>query len=773
MEIMSKVMEELDSREAYKREVYAPYYVCSYATHCFNLANQKNEIYWESKRLPNMRLHVLFVSPAGYMKSYYLGTMGGDKYAIFKEAGIQVGYEQSLCLPAGQYVNMADGSHKNVEDVEVGDMVLHFDGKDFVPTEVTATHEMESKELMRITLTDGRSITLTPEHPLYTVNGWTEPKNLRLGQSVLVPRKLSIKGTDTYNAYEARLLGYMLADGNFRQMTFACADEYVLADFTICAEAVGCTVTKTKHVPEIEYYLKGNGSGYANPARQLFDRMGISKYCTRDAKYIPDELFKCSDRVIAALLSGLFSGDGHYGNGGIVFNNLSETLIRQSQQLLTRLGIISWVYEGDSIWGLFITATEDIEKFLDLVGFAYPVEHPEKKITASKGCIPNEIYDLIESLAKAKGMSWNEISRRTRSNLTQARYKGNGIHRDLLKRISEELCDSNLNMIAGDNIAWMEISNIEHLPGDTVYNLSTADHTFVAQDVYTHNTEAGFIGTISNMNGVNIPTEGAAMTFRHGMLLIDEFSAITNAMKVQYNAQMDSQLLAALDHGNVYKRLGAGKIEYKTNLSLWAGVQPARYDLTSGLGRRMCFLLFLPTRYDNEQLMETMARTRNIRPDEGNMQDLWRSINAWYNEMYKIEKVEFDDSVLKAYKNMKLFSYESSYFDRLILGYHLATYGPEKHMCVSADNKDLLEILTREKKWRDQIMQGVDFVQIERLIQSAGVPCEGDKYKITKRELVSEAIMVGWNAQQVHEMLIQMLKFGIISVKGNEVTLEN
>lgn len=382
MEIMSKVMAELESREAYKHEIYAPYYVCSYATHCFNLANQKNEIYWESKRLPNMRLHCLFVSPAGYMKSYYLGTMGGDKYAIFKEAGIQVGYEQSL-------------------------------------------------------------------------------------------------------------------------------------------------------------------------------------------------------------------------------------------------------------------------------------------------------------------------------------------------------------------------------------------------------TEAGFIGTISNMNGVNIPTEGAAMTFRHGMLLIDEFSAITNAMKVQYNAQMDSQLLAALDHGNVYKRLGAGKIEYKTNLSLWAGVQPARYDLTSGLGRRMCFLLFLPTRYDNEQLMETMARTRNIRPDEGNMQDLWRSINAWYNDMYKIEKVEFDDSVLKAYKNMKLFSYESSYFDRLILGYHLATYGPEKHMCVSADNKDLMEVLTREKKWRDQIMQGVDFVQIERLIQSAGVPCEGDKYKITKRELVSEAIMVGWNAQQVHEMLIQMLKFGIISVKGNEVTLEN
>lgn len=524
---MQKVMTELDSRQAYKREVYAPYYVCSYATHCFNLVNQKNEIYYESKRLPNMRLHCLFVSPAGYMKSYYLGTMGGDKYAIFKDAGIQIGYEQTLCLPAGQYVNMADGSHKNIEDVEVGDMVLHFDGNTFIPTEVTATHVMESKELMKITLEDGRNITLTPEHPLYTIHGWREPKNLRLGQSIMVPRKSS-------------------------------------------------------------------------------------------------------------------------------------------------------------------------------------------------------------------------IGRQTGSNITQA----------------------------VDNVAWIKIAKIEWLPGNTVYNISTADHTFVAQDIYTHNTEAGFIGTISNMNGVNVPTEGAAMTFRYGMLLIDEFSAITNAMKVQYNSQMDSQLLAALDHGNVYKRLGTGKIEYKTNLSLWAGVQPARYDLTSGMGRRMCFLLFLPTRYDNDQLMETMARTRNIRPDDQNMRELWRSINAWYNEMYKIERVEFDDSVLKVYKNMRLFSYESSYFDRLILGYHLATYGPEKHMHVTADNKELLEILQREKRWRDQIMQGVDFVQIERLIQTGGVPTDDGKYKITKRELVSEAIMVGWNAQQVHEMLIHMLKFGIISVKGNEVTLE-
>lgn len=284
-------------------------------------------------------------------------------------------------------------------------------------------------------------------------------------------------------------------------------------------------------------------------------------------------------------------------------------------------------------------------------------------------------------------------------------------------------------------------------------------------------TEAGFIGTITNVNGVNCPTEGAALTFQNGMLLIDEFSAITNALKVQYNSQLDSQLLAALDHGRVFKRLGGGKIEYQTNLTLWAGVQPARYDLTSGLGRRMCFLLFLPTRYDNEQLMEIMQRTRNIRPNEVEMNKLWGKIESWVKAMDVIEELEYDDSVFNIYKKMGLFSYESSYFDRLLLGWTLSTYGPDKKVVVSAKDSEVQKLLMREKVWRDEIGQGVDYVQLVKLIKTAGCQVDG-KIKVGRKDLVSEAIMVGWNAQQVHEMLIEMAKFGMVQLKSSEVIME-
>ncbi len=284
-------------------------------------------------------------------------------------------------------------------------------------------------------------------------------------------------------------------------------------------------------------------------------------------------------------------------------------------------------------------------------------------------------------------------------------------------------------------------------------------------------TEAGFIGTIVNVNGVNTPSEGAALTYSKGILLIDEFSAITNALKSQYNSQLDAQLLAALDSGNVFKRLGGGKIEYTTRLSLWAGVQPAKYDLTSGLGRRMCFMVFLPTRYDNDALLETMHKTRNIRPNDHEMESLWKSINNVLFKMDIIENIIYDDSVFNTYKELGLFSYETSYFDRLLLGWHLATYGPDKDMVIHTKDKALQEIVHREKVWRDSISKGVDYVQLERIIKAAGIEMDG-KIQIMKKDLINEAIMVGWSADQVFEMLGSMIKFGMVEVKGHMIAMD-
>jgi hypothetical protein len=169
--------------------------------------------------------------------------------------------------------------------------------------------------------------------------------------------------------------------------------------------------------------------------------------------------------------------------------------------------------------------------------------------------------------------------------------------------------------------------------------------------------------------------------------------------------------------------------------------------------------------------MEIMQRTRNIRPNEVEMNKLWGKIESWVKAMDVIEELEYDDSVFNIYKKMGLFSYESSYFDRLLLGWTLSTYGPDKKVVVSAKDSEVQKLLMREKVWRDEIGQGVDYVQLVKLIKTAGCQVDG-KIKVGRKDLVSEAIMVGWNAQQVHEMLIEMAKFGMVQLKSSEVIME-
>ncbi len=513
MEVMEAVMEELKARSVYLYETYAPYYVCSFMTHAFNQMNQRREIYWDSKRVPNMRLHILFVAPAGFMKSFYMGTMGGERFSIFRNCGTPIGFEQSMCLPAGEKVNMADGSHKNIEDVQLGDMVLGCKEDAcccLTNAYVTAIHRMHSPTILEVVLSDGKKIRLTPNHPLCTPCGWRK------------------------------------------------------------------------------------------------------------------------------------AGDLSYGDVVAVVND-----------------------------------------------------------------------------------------RRTE---------------------------------------WAYVEHVHIQKGELVYNLSTECKTFVANNIITHNTEAAFVGTIRDIDGVGHPTLGAAADYKDGLLLIDEFSALTNAMKVQYNSQMDAQLLAALDHGHVVKRLGTGRIEYTTNMTLWAGVQPAKYDLSSGLGRRMCFLLFLPTKLDNVALMRTMHKTRNIRPDVREMDNLWGLIKNSVSNMECIETIDFGDSVLKLYEELNLFSYESSYFDRLLLGWHLATYGAEPHMMIEAQDKELLQLVNREKKWRDEIAAGVDHAQMMKIIKTCGSSIDG-KIQITKPDLIQECTMVGWNARQVADVLTELTRFGMIENHGARVVV--
>lgn len=291
-------------------------------------------------------------------------------------------------------------------------------------------------------------------------------------------------------------------------------------------------------------------------------------------------------------------------------------------------------------------------------------------------------------------------------------------------------------------------------PENSIFGDSRIDITF-KQSM----TEAAFTGTCTNGS----ETMGIAKAHKEGIIAVDEFSALMNAMKSQYNNQFESQLLAALDHGNIQKDLGTWGDSYKTMFTLWGGIQPSRFDMTAGLGRRFCYLLFIPDEEDNTNLRNMKSKIRGLRADPFARKHMNDAIHAFNEGIMKIETLTFDDSIDALYEKRNLFNYETSFFDRLALGYNLAKYGPEKNMVITADDKDLVALIDREKKWRTTLQKGVDYSMIAKVMEKH----EG---KIHQSVLIDECLIYGWNAAQVMDILKGMRNDGLI--RGRNKLLE-
>lgn len=277
-------------------------------------------------------------------------------------------------------------------------------------------------------------------------------------------------------------------------------------------------------------------------------------------------------------------------------------------------------------------------------------------------------------------------------------------------------------------------------------------------------TPPAFTGTSSFDGGAKQEFEGAAKEYENGILLIDEFRGITEALSSQGNGQFESQLLSALDSGRIAKRLARDKIGYVTNLTLWTGVQPAKFDVSSGLGRRLCYLLYMPNRKENDMIIDSMRLSENQKPDISASTRMWNRQKAFIKELEGVERVEICDDVWDYYKKNRIFSFETTFFNTMSLGMTLAKEGASKKVEVSLDDQDIRGMITKEKEWRKRISQGAMFVQIVNIISLAG-------NSMTMKELYDECTMFGLNIAQVNELITDMIKNGLVMRKGSRVEL--
>jgi replicative DNA helicase len=423
------------------------------------------------------------------------------------------------CLAGSTLVTNADTG----ERISMSDIVVH--GKRFnvwamdermclVRRPITDAWEVGHKRVFDVTTQSGRRIRCTAGHRFRTVAGWSELRDLAVGEPIAAPRSLGAASTAcaTMTEGQSLLLGWLIGDGHLggspaltvaTQAEADLAAELARAEFglepIIKPERAG---TSAMRVVLTTGRLCGAGK---NPLTTWLRELGIWK-STGANKSVPAAMFGQPDSVVAAFLRGLFHADGSLSrrpstSATVRLSTISESLARGVQHLLLRFGINA-ILKADSrniggyrtatscMWTLALMERTAVCKSVDTIGFlgdkhARALEKVvwEKTNDASQfDRIPLRTNEPVRSLRTARGLSHAALGWRD---------QGKAMSRSTCAQLAVRLDDEILAGLAYSDILWDPIRSIEPAGSELVYDLTVGElHNFVVDDILTHNSGA-------------------------------------------------------------------------------------------------------------------------------------------------------------------------------------------------------------------------------------------------------------------------------------------
>jgi intein/homing endonuclease len=441
------------------------------------------------------------------------------------------------CVEENTLVTLDNGSVVPIKDLEKGiNDVQGLDKKlKVAPLRANKFFKRKVSKLLKIRTRGGKEIQLTPEHPLLTIKGWEEIRDLGIGSRIATPRRVNNTGCKVWDESKIKLLAYLIAEGHIKgnMARFSNNDNTIINDFIKSLEVFDPNlklveyknysygISQRKKRMDLSLVKRDNKGNFIKGSKtkplknsmvtwlqdlKIYNRLSTDKI-------IPNELFLLTKNQISLFLNRLFSCDGsvykHKTFHGMVweisYSSSSEKLIRQVQHLLLRFGIISrlrykTVKCNNKDFHVFelVIGTDNIIRFINEIGFFGKKKLKEKscltdleKIIRNTNIdtIPKEIWDTY------RPKNWAEIGRKM--NYSIAKGLRSSINyspsRQKLLQIAEFDENEVIKTIAESDIFWDEIVMIEELDGDfNVCDISVPEtHNFIANDIIVHNSYCG------------------------------------------------------------------------------------------------------------------------------------------------------------------------------------------------------------------------------------------------------------------------------------------
>jgi replicative DNA helicase Mcm len=393
-------------------------------------------------------------------------------------------------------------------------------------------------KFIKIKFSNGREITVTPEHPVFTAKEGEiitkRADSIQIGAPIPIPLLMPIKGeeqkfdietrnerakshitTPTKNGPELfRILGYFISEGSREinrkkiiGINFTNKDKRLLDEFeSLMAKVFRLNPYKQARIDE-------NGTRWmyrytSSELARFLITVAPEMMRTSGTKEIPQFAMRGRAEDIAQMLSTLFEGDGYVSLKNrtirIGYKTKSRRLAEQIQDLLLRFSIRSSITSDREYFRVGITDYNNISSFMQHLGFVTPEKNAiiarylqEKSIRRFvKNKLPHEFNDKIIEIIKEENIP--QIGKYKIYDIVYDHQKREDkfsfsvpFVKELLSIVKSEKNRQYLSQLTG-NIGWEYVSGIEIINNeseDWVYDITIEpNHAFVSQAAILHNT---------------------------------------------------------------------------------------------------------------------------------------------------------------------------------------------------------------------------------------------------------------------------------------------
>ena len=392
------------------------------------------------------------------------------------------------------------------------------------------SRHLAPKEFVKIELSNGKEITVTPEHPCWVVKDAkikTIPAS-ELNEKMFFPIPSEIKIKSKHykkeNDYLCKILGYHLSDGCYELnrgkkngIQFWNNDKILINDYKNCIEKYfnkKPAITKRKNQLAVRVISKKIVEEFNKLDKNLLEK--------GDKKIIPKIVMQLPKENIKYLLRALYDGDGSVifqqrGGARISFVSQNKELENQMSTLLLRFGIQSSIfYDNHSkVYRLDISGQENLSKFFLNINFLSQKKKQRLKEYYQKTKTYRTIKDVVPGCTDKINKIFKELKISQKKTIGHSIDLGVEKHRLFLQKlvlIAQEKLNKilkgkpNLILKYGKLIGdleeikklafgyarWMKIKKIKRIKNNGikwVYDITIEPHhTFISNNMILHNT---------------------------------------------------------------------------------------------------------------------------------------------------------------------------------------------------------------------------------------------------------------------------------------------